>query len=204
MKKFKKIVIASRSPAKRKRYGRLMAGMADEILSFSNLEIEGKPDESGETAEENAQIKARFYSQRTNLPVFSEDEALCVDFLSSDKQPGVHVRRIEGKSEVSDDELFAYWEKIVARVPKEKRTGYWYVAYCLLIPGGKIKTMAIDYPITFFSPSSKIRIPGWPMSSLEGPTKFGKPHSELNNEERQEMERKHNASILKKLQELLD
>lgn len=202
MKELEKVVIATRNPAKKERYSRLMSGLAKVILGVDGLGIEDKPTESGETAEQNAEIKARFYAEKSGLPVLSEDEALSVDFLPADEQPGVHVRRVEGKDEVSDDELLTYWEKIVAKVPKRQRTGRWHIAYCLATPNGKIKTVALDHPITFFSPSSTVRIPGWPMSSLEGPTKFGKPHSELTTEERQQSEQETNQKILEKLQEL--
>ncbi len=114
MKEWEQIVIATRNPAKKERYSRLLSGLANIILGVDDLGIEGKPAEAGETAEQNAEIKARFYAEKTELPVLSEDEALFVDFLPASKQPGVHVRRVEGKDEVSDDELLAYWEKIVA------------------------------------------------------------------------------------------
>lgn len=51
------------------------------------------------------------------------------------------------------------------------------------MPDGKVFTMSKDYSLLFFYPSSKIKIPGWPMSSLEGPEDFKKPHSELTEEE---------------------
>lgn len=202
MKALEKVVIASRNPAKKERYSRLMLGLAREILELENLGIDGKPTESGETAEQNAEIKAKFYAEKCGFVAFSEDEALYVDFLPPEKQPGVHVRRVEGKDEVDDDALLAYWERIVAQVPEDQRTGKWHTAYCVATPGGKVKMVALDHPVIFFSPSSEIRIPGWPMSSLEGPVKFGKPHSELTDEERQQLEQENNRLVLAKLKEL--
>ena len=71
--------------------------MVKQIVGLDEFEMKEKPGEAGETAEENAEIKAKFYIRRTGLPVLSEDESLFVDFLSADKQPGVHVRRINKK-----------------------------------------------------------------------------------------------------------
>lgn len=203
MKKVEKIVIATRNPAKVERFQGLLAKYAKEVVGLNDLGITDKPEEKGTTAEENAEIKARFYANKTGLLVFSEDEALYVDFLLPKEQPGVYVRRVEGKDEVDDDQLLAYWEKIVAKVPKNKRTGRWHIAYCLASPNGTLKTVALDHQILFFSPTSKVRLPGWPMSSLEGPVGFNKSHSELTEEEKKKLNSKADKEIAGKLKELL-
>ncbi|HUW21603.1 MAG TPA: non-canonical purine NTP pyrophosphatase [Candidatus Bathyarchaeia archaeon] len=197
-----KILLATHNPAKINRFRRVFANFSSEILSLSDLRIQDKPDESGETAEENAIIKARFYRLKTELPVFAEDESLYVDFLPLEKQPGVHVRRIEGKDEVDDRKLLIYWEKLVSNVPKEKRTGHWHIAYALAFSQDKIISFALDSPIIFFSPPSKVRLPGWPISSLQGPADFGKPHSELTGKEIKKHEEKLSRLILKKMLKL--
>jgi inosine/xanthosine triphosphate pyrophosphatase family protein len=203
MKEIKEIVVASKNPAKIERYSRMLSNYASEVLGLSDLGVTEEPEESGKTAEENAEIKARFYADSTGLLVFSEDESLYVDFLPEDKQPGVHVRRIDGKDEADDVKLLKHWEGMVAKVPENERTGKWHIAYCIATRDGTVKTVALDHPLVFFSPSSDVRIPGWPMSSLEGPVKFNKPHSELSREERKMHEEETNKHILVKLQELM-
>ncbi len=201
--KIEKLVIATRNRSKKERFRGLFVKIVKEVLALDDFDISEKPQEAGITAEENAEIKARFYSRKLNLPVFSEDEALYIDFLPLEKQPGVFVRRINGKDESNDDELLNYWEKITAETPAEKRTGRWHVAYSLAFPGGPIKTFALPHEILFFSPSSKIRLPDWPMSSLEGPLEFKKPHSELTDSEREKYNQKANQLILEKFKELM-
>ncbi len=112
--KIEKLVIATRNRSKKERFGGLFVKIVKEVLALDDFNISEKPQEIGATADENAEIKARFYSQKLNLPVFSEDEALYVDFLLPEKQPGVFVRRINGRDESNDDELLSYWEKITA------------------------------------------------------------------------------------------
>jgi|SRR3989338_4495727 len=194
-----KVVIATHNPAKKTRYGRLLKDLAKEVISLADLDISEKPYESGQTAEENAEIKACYYANLTRLPAFSIDEAIYLNHLPPEKQPGIACRRIEGKEEASDDELLAYWEAVVASLPPDKRTGYWHTAYCLATPDGKMQTTAVNIPIMFFSPSSKIRIPGWPMSSLEGPVGFQKPHSEMTEEEHQKHNKEIDRLIIEKL-----
>jgi len=203
MKEIEKMVVASGNPAKVERYGKMLSLYVNKVIGIKDMGITEKPEESGNTAEENAEIKGRFYANKTGLLVFSEDEALYVDFLPEDKQPGVHVRRIDGQDEVDDEKLLVYWEKMIARVPETSRTGRWHIAYCVATPDGEVKTIGLDHPIVFFSPSSKVRIPGWPMSSLEGPVAFNKPHSELTQEERKLNDGKADKAIKEKLKDLM-
>ena len=58
--------------------------------------------ENGETPLENAEIKARAYYEAFHIPVFSCDSGLYFDELKEDEQPGLHVRRVNGK-ELTDD-----------------------------------------------------------------------------------------------------
>ena len=195
----KKIVIATRNTAKINHYREVLSGLVELIIGLNDLNIQGKPEEVGDSAETNAEIKAKFYSQQTDLPIFSEDECLYADFLSSDQQPGTHVRRINGQDDATDDELLSYWENKIQSVSEDKRTGRWHFAYCL-IDQGKIKIATKDVPIKFYYPSSKIRVPGWPLSSITG--SFGKPHSEYTDEENrihQKLDKKILKPILRQL-----
>lgn len=199
---FKTLVIATRNPAKVIRYKDILSPYAGEVIGLPGMLV-GKPAERGETAEENAEIKATYYARQTGCAVFSEDEALYVDFLPLKAQPGVHVRRINGNDEASDEQLLAHWESVIAQVPAEARTGKWHIAYCLTWPDGLVKTFGLDFPITFFSPSSARKIPGWPMSSLEGPLGFNKPHSELTQAERNQLNHIIDQALARAIEEIV-
>lgn len=197
-----KIVVATHNPSKKKWYQKILSGFTNKVLGLNDLDFDDKPEESGKTAEENAIIKATFYAEKLDLPVLGEDAALFVDFLPEDQQPGVFVRRVRGK-ELDDDQLLAYWESIIVKVPKEKRTGRWHTAHCFATPDGKTALSTLDYPILFFSPSSKIRVPGWPMNSLSGPPGFKKPEVELTKEERKKLRQRAERLLASELKKLL-
>ena len=57
--------------------------------------------ENGTTPLENAEIKARAYYEAFHMPVFSCDSGLFFDEVREEEQPGIHLRRINGK-ELSD------------------------------------------------------------------------------------------------------
>jgi inosine/xanthosine triphosphate pyrophosphatase family protein len=198
MNKHKKLVIAFHNPAKVERFKKLFLTEVEEVLTLVDLGVKDKAPEDGTTAEENAKNKALFYSKITNLPVFAQDAALYVDFLSQDKQPGVYVRRVNGK-ELTDDELYDYWDKLIVGTPTNKRTGSWHASYCFAIPGGRTSLFSIDQPRIFFSPPSSIKIPGRPLSSFNGPTKFGKPYTELTEEEKEELHQEVDKPLIEHL-----
>jgi len=194
------IVIGTHNLAKVESYRPRLSQVADRIVSPSDLGISEKPDETGYTAEENVRIKCRFYVSRTGLPVLCIDEALYADFLLDEDQPGVHVRRIRGVEEVTDDSLFTFWEDRIRQAPPDQRTGNWHIAYGVAIPQGQVHILSRDEPILFFYPSSSIRIPGRPLSSLQGPTQFGKPHCELTSKELEEIRGNIDQEIVKIIQ----
>lgn len=199
-----RLLIATHNASKRDRYGRLLSKAVKEVLSLDDLGIREKPSETGGTAEENAAIKARFYAQKSGMPVFCEDEALYVDFLPEDLQPGVHVRRINRRDEVDDERLLSYWTEVLSRVPEGSRTGRWHIAYCLASTDGRLETASMDHPVTFFYPPSRTVLKGWPMSSIEAPSMFDKPESELTSEEKEIYEQKVNSVVLEMFTTMAD
>lgn len=203
MNKIETLVIATGNPSKKKRYAKYFETYVPKVIGLADLGFSEKPTETGATAEENAGIKAKFYFEKLHLPVFSEDESLFVDFLPKDQQPGVHVRRINGKDDATDEELIAYWEEKLKGIPESDRLGRWHIALALSLPNGSIHIESLEYPIKFFTPTSKIRLPGWPMSSLEGPLRFNKPHSELTAEELESLEEEDTLKTSKQISNLL-
>lgn len=70
-------------------------------------------DESGSTPLENAKIKAEAYYKSFQCPVFSCDSGLYFENIPKELQPGVYIRRINGK-ERTDSELINYYAKLAS------------------------------------------------------------------------------------------
>ena len=143
-------------------------------LKSLNLDIQGLPErdfpaieENGLTALENARIKAIFYSALIGLPVLSTDNALYFDDLTTEKQPGLNVRRIKGQNDrVSDAELLTYYSSLIKELG-DKVNGYWEFGICLAYPDSNIKEIIIKSPRIFVShPSPKIT-EGYPLDSIQ-------------------------------------
>jgi XTP/dITP diphosphohydrolase len=90
-----RLLVATRSAHKLRELRELLAvGPEVELVSPDDVGIPDEPEETGETFETNARLKARFYARRSGLPTLADDSGLEVDALGGD--PGVRTRRYAG------------------------------------------------------------------------------------------------------------
>ena len=95
-------------------------------------------EETGETFEENAYIKAKSGCDESNMPCIADDSGLMVDALSG--APGVYSARfsgVHGDDEANIDKLLSMLEN----VPDEKRTARFKSAVCCVFPNGDVITV---------------------------------------------------------------
>jgi XTP/dITP diphosphohydrolase len=96
-----RLLIATHSAHKLAELRELLALERAELVSLDDLGIADDPDETGETFQTNARIKARFGARRTGLPTLADDSGLEVDALAGG--PGVRTRRYAGPDATDDD-----------------------------------------------------------------------------------------------------
>lgn len=86
-----------------------------ELIGLKDLHYDWEePEESGSDPLENARQKALCYYRTCRMPVFSADSGLFIEGLPDEEQPGVHVRRVDGKN-LTDAEMRAHYKQIAAR-----------------------------------------------------------------------------------------
>lgn len=90
----KKIILASKNADKIKEIRLALKDLPVEILSLADFDEMPDAVEDGATFEENALIKARFFSERTKFACLADDSGLEVDALNG--QPGVYSARFAG------------------------------------------------------------------------------------------------------------
>jgi XTP/dITP diphosphohydrolase len=78
-----------------------LAGREIEVEPVPGLAAIAAPEETGTTFEENAVLKAIYYSRFTADPVFADDSGLIVDALGG--APGVHSARFAGADATDAD-----------------------------------------------------------------------------------------------------
>ena len=99
--------------------------------------------EDGITPEENACKKAKAYHDVLKMPTIAEDSGLYVDKFSDEEQPGLFVKRVNGREDLSDDEIRAHYIKLLNKYGGESLACY-HTGVCLIDSDGNIYTDTIE------------------------------------------------------------
>jgi XTP/dITP diphosphohydrolase len=128
----RRLLVATRSRHKLRELHDLL-GVPDEVelVSPDDLGIDGEPEETGETFETNARIKARYYAARSGLPTLADDSGLEVDAL--DGGPGVRTRRYAGP-DATDEANNAKLLRELAGVAPVRRGARYVCVLALALP----------------------------------------------------------------------
>ncbi len=78
-----------------------------EFLSLKDIPPIPSPDETGETFEENAEQKARYYFEHAKLPTIADDSGIHIDALEGEL--GIHTRRWGAGPAASDEEWIQFF-----------------------------------------------------------------------------------------------
>ena len=89
-----KLVLASKNAHKLLEMGDILSGLGVEVVLEADVGVDVEVEETGETFEENARLKARAVMEATGLPAVADDSGLCVDAMNGG--PGVYSARFGG------------------------------------------------------------------------------------------------------------
>ena len=133
-----RLIIATHNPGKLAEMRELLAPYGIEAVSAGELGL-AEPDETGDSFQANARIKAQAAAATANLPAFADDSGLVVDAL--DGQPGIHSARWAGESKD-----FAAAMARIERLLQERgatdpaqRTAHFVSALCVAWPDGHLE-----------------------------------------------------------------
>lgn len=177
----KKILIATTNPGKLREYREGLADLDVELVSLKDLAVVPSVEETGDTFEENAVLKATQYGHAAGMPVIVDDGGLEIDVLGG--APGVHSHRwIDREREATDEELIRHTLSLLEGVPEEKRTARLRLV-CVFDDGEDLHTAeaAIEGRIIEHVPAMYEH--GFPFRALLYIPQFGKMYDELTEEE---------------------
>ena len=84
-----------------------------EVIMPKHINVKIRVHEDGKTAEENAIKKAKAYYNQTKLATIAEDSGLWVENFSKEDQPGLFVKRVNGREDLTDEEIInCYIDKL--------------------------------------------------------------------------------------------
>ena len=113
-----RLLLATNNPGKLAEYDMLLDGCGWEILTPRELGMDVQVDESGETYEANATMKARRGAEASSLVTLADDSGIEIEAMGG--EPGVRSARFLG-GDASYAERFAEIQRRLAGVPRERR-----------------------------------------------------------------------------------
>lgn len=130
-----KIFVATKNVKKLIELERILTPLGFDVLSIKNFENEFPDvDETGETFEENALIKARAGFKTTGLISVADDSGLCVDYLGG--APGVFTARYAGEP-ADDQKNIDKLLTVLDGVANENRKAKFVSAIACVFPDGR-------------------------------------------------------------------
>lgn len=131
----RKLLFATGNVAKVARFRDKLAQNGIELLSLKDLDLSIEVEENGSDAIENALIKARAYHGETDIPVMAMDDSLYIDNVPEDKQPGLFVRRVNGRT-LNDEQMIEYYSGLVKNYGVDgKLNARWVYGMALIVDG---------------------------------------------------------------------
>ena len=163
----KQIIFATSNQSKSKRFSKGLKELGIEVLSLKDIDIKLDIEEDGSTAIENALIKARECYKKTKKPSMGMDDTLYMEGVPEDRQPGLFVRRVNGKS-LTDEEALEYYTNLVKEYGVDGRINCkWVYGLAVINEKGEeaTYTWSKDNFYMVSSRSDKIN-PGYPLNSI--------------------------------------
>lgn len=179
----KKILFATENESKIARFKQGLLKNNIEILSIKDLATKIDIVEDGKDAIENALIKARAYAKICDLPVLGMDDNLYIDNIPDDKQPGMYVRRVNGKR-LTDEEMIAYYSSLAHTYGEEGKLTCRWIYGIAVVNNGVEKTYTWSKEDFYIvdKPSNKVD-PGYPLNSISVNKKLNKYFTDLTSDD---------------------
>ncbi len=130
----KRVIVASGNQGKIKEIREILAPLDLEVVSMKDAGIEVDVEETGQSFEENALLKAKGIATLTDDLVIADDSGLEIDYLN--KEPGIYSARYLGRDvsyDVKNQNLLDRMEG----VPDEKRSARFVCAVAAILPNKK-------------------------------------------------------------------
>lgn len=180
-----KLLYGTGNPAKLNVMKKRLSGVGITLVGLKDLGCEiPEVVEDGKTPLENARKKAVAYFEAFRIPVFSCDSGLYIDGVPENEQPGVHVRRLNGKV-LSDEQMIVHYSSLAKKYGNP--TARYRNAICFVADEKHIyEAMEPSMGSSAFILTSKpypVMKKGFPLDNLSVDIKTGKYYYELTGNE---------------------
>lgn len=185
--KMKKVLFATENESKVKRFQKGLFEKGIELVSIKDIEKKVKVEEKGISTIENALIKARAYANIQNLPTFAMDDSLYIEGIPQDKQPGMYVRRVNGKR-LTDDEMIRYYSNLAHEYGEEGKLICRWIYGLAVINNGVEATYTWSKEDFYIvdKPSDKVN-PGYPLNTISVSKKLNKYFTDITEDDKKQL-----------------
>lgn len=176
-----KLLYATTNYSKIHNMKRRLEGLPIEIVTPKDLNIDIDVIENSNDTCGNALKKAQAYYDIAHIPTIAADVSLYIEKVPKNLQPGLYVRRVNGKV-LTDEEMLNYYQNLIDTVGG-KTIGY-YVKGLALITDKGAKTIEIKEDDFIFTSIASHKIhKGYPLDSLSINKRTNKYFVDMTDEE---------------------
>jgi len=180
-----KVLFATTNQSKVERFKDQLEKRNIEIIKIKDIGIKLDINENGKNAIENAYIKAKAYYDATKITTIGMDDNLYIEELPEEKQPGTHVRRINGK-ELNDEEMIEYYTNLVKEYGG-RLTAKWVYGMVICNEKGTKEYTWSRNKFYLVDKISEKRDPGYPLNSISIIPEYNKYIVDISKEEKLEI-----------------
>lgn len=157
-----------------------------EVIMPKHINVKLDVEEDCKTAEENAIKKAKAYYKKTKLATIAEDSGLWVENFSEEDQPGLFVKRINGREDLSDEEILSCYIDKLNKVGGKSNARY-ITGIAIIDDKGRIfsKTIEEELFILTTDKNDKVYIKGGFLDVISYDPISDKYFNELTEEEKE-------------------
>lgn len=182
----KELVFATGNQAKIARFFDKLQKEDIKLESIKELNIRLDCEENGKNAVENALIKARCCHEMCKNAVMGMDDTLYMEGVPEDKQPGLFVRRVNGKT-LNDEEMIEHYKNLVDEYGQDGKINCkWIYGLAIIDEKGKESTYTWEKADFYMvnKVSDKIN-PGYPLNSISKYKKLDKYFTDITEKEKE-------------------
>ena len=135
-------ILASNNQGKYREFKAILEPLGFSLVPQAVAGVDFEVNETGDTFEENAYLKASSVAQFTRFPAIADDSGLCVDALGG--APGVHSARFGGGKDWTDEQKYRFLLEQLEGVTD--RRAKFVSCICLVTPGNRVITARGECP----------------------------------------------------------
>lgn len=190
-----KVLFATHNVAKINRFKESLKMFNIELEGLDDYKVLGEVKETGKDVIENAYLKAKGYNEITNVTTISMDDGLYIEGLPKELEPGLFVRRVNGK-ELNDDEVLEYYKNLIHEYGGKQKAKWVYGICVYSNKGYKTYTWERGRFYLVDKPCEE-RNPGSPLNSISIDKETGKYFAQMSGEDWQKNDNYNENDVIK-------